>query len=499
MSTAGGWRIQRSRKRNRPYGLLLLAVLMAGYLTVAIYHSVKPLPEGLDVATPLRSDGDLRFLADYTWLDADGRRQTDHEIFDRVLALIEGAEQLLVLDMFLFNDFAGASDGADMRPLSAEVTAALIDKKRQRPDMPVILITDPINTLYGGIDNDSLRRLEAAGVTVVFTRLSALRDSNPTWSGLWRICCQWLGNSPGGWLPNPVGDEPVPLRSLLAMLNFKANHRKTLFADTPDGWTGLVTSGNPHDASSAHGNVAIEFTGQAALDLLASERAVVRFSATEPDWPDIADLSPSSATEPAPDNAGRTHIQILTEGAILAQILVMLDSVESGDSVDLAIFYLAQRDIVKALLEAHQRGVRVRVLLDSNQGAFGRDKNGVPNQPVARKLNQAGIPIRWCNTRGEQCHSKFILRRSDDGSAELIAGSANFTRRNLENLNLETNVRVLASQQAIVMQDAGDYFDRRWENRPDKVFSRPYSDLYQASRWRYWQYRFMEATGLSTF
>ncbi|MCH8505235.1 MAG: hypothetical protein LAT50_13030 [Ectothiorhodospiraceae bacterium] len=184
----GGWWGQWAAKRRRRVGSLLLALLMCAYLGGAIYHTIKPLPDGLNVAMPPRSDGEVRLLADYTYLDENGHRQSDHEIFDRILALIEGAERLVVLDMFLFNDFAGASDGADMRPLSREVADALIKRKGQRPDMPVILITDPINTLYGGIENDQLQRLEAAGVDVVITRLTALRDSNPTWSGFWRLC-----------------------------------------------------------------------------------------------------------------------------------------------------------------------------------------------------------------------------------------------------------------------------------------------------------------------
>jgi len=477
---------------------IVLSLLFFAYLGGAIYHSIKPLPDGLAADRPLRGDGELRFLADYTWLDADGDRQVEHEIFDRVLSLIDGAERLIVLDMFLFNDFAGASDDADMRPLSAELTEALLNRQRQRPEIPIILITDPINTLYGGLESEHLKRLDEAGVEVVLTRLTALRDANPTWSGFWRLCCQWLGNSPGGRLPNPVGDEPISLLSLLAMLNFKANHRKTLFVDTPAGWTGLVTSANPHDASSAHGNVAVEFTGQAALDLLESERAVVRFSRPELAWPDVAP-SPAEGAELSSADTSETGIQILTEGAIRDEVLALLARAQPGESLDLAIFYLSQRDIVEGLLAAHERGVGVRVLIDPNQGAFGRDKDGVPNQPVAHELHQAGISVRWCNTRGEQCHSKFILRRGVQGQAEFIAGSANLTRRNLNNLNLETNVRVQGRLDAPVLKDAADYFDRRWHNRSGQIFSLPYAEYREESRLRYWQYRFMEATGLSTF
>ncbi len=484
---------------RKSFGLLVLGVLFLAYLGVGIYHSSKPLPDGLNADMPVRADGEVRFLADYTWLDTDDQRQMEHEIFDRILALIEGAERLIVLDMFLFNDFAGASDSTDMRGLSAEVAAALISRKEQRPDMPIIVITDPINTLYGGIENDVLQRLEAAGVEVVLTRLTALRDSNPTWSGLWRLCCQWLGNSAGGgWLPSPLSEDQVSLRSLMALLNFKANHRKTLFTDTPDGWTGLVTSANPHDASSAHGNIAVEFTGQAALDLLATERTVARFSRPDLDWPEITSSRPGTEKAARADPPG-TRIQVLTEAAIRDSVLELVNRAQPGESVDLAIFYLSQRDVVESLLAAHDRGVRVRVLIDPSQGAFGRDKDGVPNQPVAHELHQAGIPVRWCNTDDEQCHSKLILHRGNNGQAEFIAGSANYTRRNLDNLNLETSVSVSASLDAPAMEDAATYFDRRWHNHQGQVFSLPYDEHREDSRLRYWQYRFMEATGVSTF
>lgn len=481
------------RRPARRYVLLACVILLLGWLGVGAYHSVKPLPEGLSTAMPMREQGEVRFLVDDTWVDGSGQRRTAHRIFDRVLALIEGAERLVVLDMFLFNDFAGEADGHDMRALSDELAAALIDRKRARPEMPIILITDPINTLYGGVMNDNLERLKQAGIEVVITRLGPLRDSNPAWSGLWRICCQWLSDAPeSGWLPNPVGDQPVPMRSLLAMLNFKANHRKTLVADSPDGWVGLVTSANPHDASSAHGNVAVEFTGPAALDLLETERAVARFSRPDLAWPE-----PPGSLASAPGDG--TRIRVLTEAAILEQALGLLERAEPGDSIDLAMFYLSQRAIVEALQAAHRRGVQVRVLLDPNRGAFGRRKNGVPNQPVADELVAAGIPVRWCTSRGEQCHSKFMLYRSQGGSAAFIAGSANFTRRNLNDLNLETSVLVEAAQEAPATRDAAAFFDRRWNNRGDRRYSLPYGAYGDAGWLRYWQYRFAEATGLSTF
>lgn len=482
-----------SRMTTRPGRWLgrALALLALIYLASFAFGLTRPLPDGVDFEGPWRPTGGVRFLADSTWLDAQGRQHNERQIFDAAFAMIERAEMLVVADFFLVNRFAGrAGDG--YRPLSGQLIEALVAETRKHEAIEAVLITDPFNDLYDGVRQPLFQSLEQAGVTVVETEVRRLRDSNPTWSAAWRICCRWLGNGyDGGWLPNPVGEGSVTLRTYLTLLNFKANHRKTLAVHGVRGWEGLVTSANPHDASSRHDNVAISFDGPAVLDLLATERAVIDFSSDEPvAWPAYpAATTPSAGTE----------IRILTEAAIRDAALEMLKAASAGDSIDLLMFYLSHRGIVRALIGAHERGASVRVLLDPNEDAFGRKKNGVPNRPVAWELHEAGVPVRWCNTRGEQCHGKMLVLRPHDGPNLVLAGSANFTRRNLDNYNLETNVQLRASPDAEAMRNIAGFFEERWSNRPDRIQSLPYERYADHSRLRYWQYRFMEATGLSTF
>lgn len=475
----------------------LLLVICLIWISLSLYHSYKPLPPGISVATPALPVQNVRFLADYTWVDANDVRHTDQRIFNRIFELINKAERLIVLDMFLYNDFAGDSEAtkmdANLRPLSAELTAALIERKAQVTNLRIVLITDPINQLYGGLESERFNALREAGVEVVITDLDRLRDSNPLWSGFWRLCCQWLGNSSnGGWLPNPVGPGKVTLRTWLKLVNFKANHRKTLVADSEQGLVGLVTSGNPHDASSAHGNIALEFMGPSVRDLLATEQAVLNFSDT-----DIKPLSISPKIN-LPSFASPT-LQVLTEAKIRDRVIQTLNKSNSGDRIDLAMFYLSHRGIIKALIDAHSRGVNLRLLLDPNEDAFGKKKNGIPNRQVALALTKAGIPIRWCDTHGEQCHSKLMLTRPINGPAELLLGSANFTRRNLDDLNLETNIVLVGAPDTPAIKDATAFFNLRWHNAPNQNFSRPYQYYADESRIRYWRYRLMEFTGLSTF
>ncbi|QGT78685.1 phospholipase [Guyparkeria halophila] len=484
-------------RRYRPGKRSLIALLSIGliaWLAMGAWHVYKPMPGGLDVATPWVPAEEVRFLADTTYTAPDGTRVSDQRIFDAIREMIGGSQRLLVLDMFLFNNFAGET-GDGHRPLSTELTQALIDQRGRQPDLKAVLITDPVNTAYGSVAADHLGKLRDEGVRVITTDLDRLRDPNPLWSGLWRLCCRWLESEPGaGWLPNPLAeDRGATLAAWMRLLNFKANHRKTVIADRGEQWIGLVTSANPHDASSRHGNVALRFAGPAALDLLATEQAAAELSGAERAFA----LPSPPRGDPLDSKEGR--LRVLTEARIREAAVAMIQAAEDGERLDLAMFYLSHREVIDALKQAAARGVALRVLLDANHDAFGREKSGIPNRPVGMELHRAGVPVRWCDTRGEQCHSKMLLHRQADGSGRLLLGSANFTRRNLDNFNMETNVEWQAPPDHPALREAMAFFDTRWGNTNGEHHSLPFAEYADDSWWRYWRYRLMEATGLSTF
>ncbi len=473
---------------RRRYLGVVIGALSLGYLASAIYHSYKPLPEGLNFAGKLRH-AEVQFLADQTYMDARGQQQQDQQIFDAVFRLINEAQTTIVLDMFLFNPEVGKST-LQHRPLMQQLTDTLLAKREQNPQIEIKLITDPINSVYGGIAPAQYRQLRQAGIDVIETNLTPLRASNPLWSGFWYLCCQDVGNNPEkGWLSSPFGADKITIRSYLHLFNFKANHRKTLVVDSAQGWKTLVTSGNPHDGSSRHSNGALLVTGNTAIDVLNTERAVAQMSDADVPMVIVGDFEAEKS---------KPQVQVLTEAAIYQAVLNLIDTAKVNEQIDLAMFYLSERRIIKALKQAHQRGVKLRVLLDPNKDAFGRQKNGIPNRQVASELHAAGITVRWCNTHGEQCHNKMLLKRSNTQS-ELILGSANLTARNLKNYNLETNLRVIGTAQAQVFQDASANFDGAWSNLHGRLISVEYAHYADESRVKYWIYRFMEWSGLSTF
>ncbi len=480
---------------------LLRIAVSAAWLAVApgcCYHAVKPLPKGLSYRSEALPASDVRFLCDQTRLDDAGARQIDQCIFDEAFALIGRAARLVVVDMFLFNEFLGAGPPPSRR-LCEELTSALIARKRAVPGLRAVLITDPVNTVYGGLEAGHLRRLKEAGVEVVITRLDRLRDSNTTWSSVWRLLFKpWGNSSEGGWMANPFGTGEVTLRSWLTLFNFKANHRKVVLADAGGELTALVTSANPHDGSSAHSNVGVVFSGPAARSLLETEQAVLNFSGGQ--TPALREsLAGPAGASPDPASTNAVRVQVVTEEAIADAAEVLIGGTRAGDALDVVMFYLADRGIVRALKAAAHRGVAVRVVLDPNKDAFGREKNGMPNRQVARELVAAGASVRWAVTSGEQMHAKMLLAKRADGTADWLVGSANFTRRNVRDYNLETDVQVSGHADTPVLAAVAASVERLWTNAGGRTFTTGYETFRDDSGWRAFRCRVQEATGLCTW
>ena len=449
----------------------------------------RSLPDGLSYSGGVHDATRVDYLADKTWTDDSGERHVEQEIFDAVFDMIARARRLIVLDMFLYNDFQ-AKKPETTRRLSSELTAALVKQVETHPEIRVVVITDPINTLYGSYESPDFARLAAAGGRVVITDLTRLRDSNPLYSFVWRTLLRPLGNSGRGRLPNPFDRRGrATLRSYLEMLNFKANHRKLVVADDADELVGLVTSANPHDASSAHANVAVRFTGAAVENLLQTEIAILQLSGADPQLPALE----------APCQSPGMTVQVLTERAIKTAALELIASAAKDEHLDLATFYLSDRDVIAELKRAKARGVCLRVLLDPNKDAFGHSKFGIPNRSVAAELVRAGIEVRWSHTHGEQCHVKMLCKLAGNGDGSLLLGSANLTRRNLDDFNLETNVLVRGPGATGFVRKVQAHFDLLWYNEPGRTFTVPYEHYRNESIVKTLLYRFMEATGFCTF
>lgn len=465
------------KKKKKIMILVLLLIIIP-----ILYSLNTKNPAGTNVSSEFK-DADCEFLCDLTYLK-DEKRIHEKRIFKREMDLIKNAQDFLMLDFFLFND--EYPNSMDFPNQVKEMTDILIAKKKENPTMPILFVTDPINNFYGAYEEDNLKRLRENGIEVVVTDLNKMRDSNALVSGIYRTYLQWFRTSGGGWIKNffDKDADKVNIRSILKLANFKGNHRKVLISEKG----ALVASANPHDPSAHHSNVAMVFRGKSMEDLIKSESI---FFDKLPDV--IENFKAEEVTSPY-------KLRVITEGKIYDEISKNIKETKKGDEINLGIFYISEFRILRELGEAAKRGVDVKIIADLNKDAFGLEKNGSPNRPALSELKDKypDINIRWYQTSGEQFHTKFIYFDFKDKNPLAILGSANYTRRNLDNFNLETNLAINMEKDSPMAREMNDYYNRIWNNE-DGDYTLPIEDFYESRFIMRILWKIQEKTGLCTW
>lgn len=467
----------KKKKKKKIMILVLLLIIIP-----IIYSLSTKNPPGTNLSSDFK-DADCEFLYDLTYLK-DGKRLHEKRIFKREMELIKNAKDFLMVDFFLFNDEYPSSMSFPSQV--EEMTDLLIAKKKENPAIPILFVTDPINNFYGAYEEDNLKRLRENGIDVVITDLNKMRDSNALVSGFYRAYLQWFGTSGGGWIKNffDKDADKVNIRSILKLANFKGNHRKVLISEKE----ALVASANPHDPSAHHSNVAMAFRGKSMEDLIKSESI---FFDKLPSV--IENFKAEEVTSPY-------KLKVITEGKIYDEISKNIKETKKGDEINLGIFYLSEFRILRELGEASKRGVNVKIIADLNKDAFGLEKNGSPNRPALSELKEdyPDINIRWYQTSGEQFHTKFIYFDFKDKNPLAILGSANYTKRNLDNFNLETNLAVEMKKDSPMAKEMKDYYSRIWNNK-DGDYTLPLEDFYEKGFILRILWKIQEKTGLCTW
>ncbi|HWS64969.1 MAG TPA: phospholipase D-like domain-containing protein [Steroidobacteraceae bacterium] len=433
----------------------LCLIITLAWGSCAVWNSVKPLPRGTRVASlPARLDeSQVDFLDDLAPPGALLKRETE---------AIGRAEQTIVLNQ---------------SPLARELADALLLRKRQRPNLKIMLVTDPRNEVYGGTPSRTLSALERTGIVVVRTRLERLRDPNPLYSSLWRLCV--------GWWSDPFDETPgkATLRSSLRRRNLKADGRQLLVADDgAGGWTSIVMSAASTGAAASIGGavsagLGVEIRGHLAAAIVASELQLAAWSTDDDRLP---------AAPPADSRGvGTIDARFLTEGAIQAALRDAIAIAGSGDSIKIAVQAFGDRKMVDAVVRAAARGARVQLLLDpgspETQAAAGELLREEPGS----------IEVRW-RARDSRAEAGYavIQHRSD---VWFDVGSANFTRRALDDLDLAADIELHMPARAGPARAVTDLFAKHWSN------AAAYASHADESTETYWRYRVAEATGLSVF
>ena len=139
---------------------------------------------------------------------------------------------------------------------------AIADKRKQRPQMPILIITDPINRLYGSANTQTFEVFASLSIPVVYTDLSKLRDPNFLYSkqvDFWsKFYPEKHKEKRFKFIPNPMdwkGDK-LSFLQLAKSFHLKSNHRKVIITGYQNKPSRMVIgSFNPADSGALNSNL----------------------------------------------------------------------------------------------------------------------------------------------------------------------------------------------------------------------------------------------------
>ncbi len=424
-------------------GRTLLLIAVPAWAALAVWNAQKPLPPGTHVAS-------LTTRLAESQVEVVSASAESGEVEARELAAIDRASELIVLDA---------------APLSRTLGRGLLLQRVKRPNIKIVLVSDPRSEAYGGTPVEYLESLERAGVIVARVRLDRLRDCVPLYSALWRLTL--------GWWSDPFDEHPADpgVRAALRAQNHKADQRRVFVADDgAGGWVSLLPL-------APGGDLALQVKDGLARDIVKSELEIAAWSSGDDRLP-----APPRAV---PRGPGSIDARFLTEGAIRGALLDALGAAAAGDEIGLAAPRLSERRLIDALKSAASRGAHVRVLLDPG---------AAPNTAVAAELERDGgrnLELRWlARPQRATASLAFVVRR---GELWTSAGAADFTRPSLDDIDLESAIELRMPERATAARALQAYFAGTWAS------GSAYAAYAVESDADYWRYRLKEAAALTAF
>lgn len=503
--------------------LLIFCVSSGGISSSAFAERVIP-PGRLYVGSPpfLVSQEDLQLHSAFSaWESFNGSRTSDFELYDKVKDMIQNARSHIVMSMFLFDCMS--SNQKPPFDMVNEVTELIIQKKRANPDMTIAIILDSINRAYADRTSPAVRKLLENGIDIFYSDL--METSSASYLRLFEGMreagrrASYLSFKVLGAMASWVLSLPIPFlkwdggaiafKTIANALLLKGNHRKILVTDVKgENFEALIGSANIHNPSLRSVNFAVSVKGEIAKYIYSVIRSDViqsiRLGQDYVQWAKrpkgepfsipqfVRERLPTlkshrSAQEPADDS--KASVQFLTESKIKERIIDMLNRAGPGDEVRIQMFYLSHLAVLDAILEASQRTDQpVRIILDPNKDVLSYKKDGTPNRQVAVYLmeemqrNNADstkkpirLDIRWYRTGGFQMHAKIMsVTNSKTGKHELITGSANWTRKNLDDINMESNIAM--ANAPLVTAQFNSLFDLFWSGGMGRSYTIAYDN-----------------------
>ncbi len=131
-------------------------------------------------------------------------------------------------------------------------------------------------------------------------------------------------------------------------------------------------------------------------------------------------------------NVPRSTIE--NQERILDQFLAAINHTKDGETIRFSMFSFDRRDLARALIRAHKRGVRVQILLNDHQVTRAQR---ILRREIGRDTDRKNFIYECkngCRSKGENLHSKFYLFTKTGGAKHVVmTGSVNFTTNGARN------------------------------------------------------------------
>lgn len=175
-----------------------------------------------------------------------------------------------------------------------------------------------------------------------------------------------------------------------------------------------------------------------------------------------------------PVNGGGTSAVRVTETDRLTHETLerILDNVaKAQQQINVSALFLSDKRLVDALIDARERGVRVRVILDD----FAQSTKYVPitrhmprgmvNLAFLRRMQKAGIELRWHHAKDPQTQPGLHMKLMTFDGKTTVVGSTNFDHLALH-VNRELSVEVLDSD---LTGRIDAMFNRDWSQSTEPI------------------------------
>lgn len=130
-------------------------------------------------------------------------------------------------------------------------------------------------------------------------------------------------------------------------------------------------------------------------------------------------------------------------------------------TLDMMIYVLDDKEITEAVLAAHKRGVKVRILIEKNK--FSHDASSSSSETSLARLKKQGVEIRMTPKTVTQTHVKMMIRDERD----LLLSTGNLDSESFEGLpggDAATRDFALEDSEDMLVQEGLQVFSCDWRS-----------------------------------